>query len=631
MGHLTGVLQGRRGLKLGLAFLPVFAAIHYLAYWLRFETFTDRRWFQITCTLLAVLAIKSLIFARYRIYQGWNRYATFYDLAQLAKAATISAVCLALFDYLFLSRLNTPRTVFFMDWGGTIVVVGGLRFLRRSINEGWVSYDRTNGVTALIVGADEYGETILRTIRSGKNLNYNVVGFVGGDDTMNGTCISGVPVLGAINEINSLTKRWNATEVLIAASGLNGKQVRKLVDESQDHNFQVKIVPSYDQILDGRVDLRPRTVSIADLLRREPVELDLQNLSRWLEGQTLLVTGSAGSIGSEICRQLLQFKPAKLVVVDRSENGQFFLDHSLRKEFPDAEIQVCIADIGERARMTDLFRSHRPDIVFHAAAYKHVPLMERNCSEAIKNIPLATKNLADLADQFNVNSFVMISTDKAVNPTSVMGCCKRVAELYVQSLAEESSCRFVTVRFGNVLGSNGSVVPIFRDQIAAGGPVTVTHPDMQRYFMMIPEASQLVIQAGAMGNGGEIFVLDMGDPVKIVDLAKDMVRLSGLRVGEDIEIKFSGVRPGEKLFEELHIHGEQHLATTHPKIMVASGQRTPLHLIESALQKLQFAARRSDEDVVAELKSLVPEFIPTRFGQPGKLPQPATIPMRRAA
>ncbi len=388
------------------------------------------------------------------------------------------------------------------------------------------------------------------------------------------------------------------------------------MQQEEQNDLIVKVLPSYEQILEGNIDLRPRTVSIADLLRRDPVELDIKNLQQWLDDQVLLVTGAAGSIGSEICRQLLQFSPRKLVVVDRSENGQFFLEKDLRRLSKQHEIDVCIGDIADGKRMHRIFQQHRPNIVFHAAAYKHVPLMEMNCGEAIKNIPLATKILADLAHAFDVASFVMISTDKAVNPTSVMGACKRVAEIYVQSLASESKCRFVTVRFGNVLDSAGSVVPIFRKQIATGGPVTVTHPDMKRYFMMIPEASQLVIQAGAMGHGGEIFVLNMGEPVRIVDLARDMIRLSGLRVGEDIEIQFSGVRPGEKLFEELHITGETHVPTTHPKIVVAACEPWALSNITTCLNQLQVAAVGSDDEIVAELRRIVPEFQPTRFGTP---------------
>lgn len=623
--ELQSTLQSPRSMMIGLYCLPVFAAIHYIAYWLRFDTIDDKRWMQLIATMSAILVIKSFLFVHYRIYQGWSRYATFYDLVTLAQATTASAVCLAVFDYLFLATWHTPRAVFLMDWGATLVVVGGLRSAHRWIDEGRSFFNSSQNLTrALIVGADENGEQVLRAIRNGKNNRYHVVGFVA-EREVTERFIGGVPVVGGIDSTVALAKEHTATELLIASTGISGKVVREIVEQSAENDFTVKVLPTYDQLFDGRLDLRPRTVSIADLLRRDPVQLDTNYVSDWLSGKTVLVTGSAGSIGSEMCRQILPFEPGKLVVLDRSENGLFFLEKELRKSFPNATIEVCIADIGDRVRIADLIRDHRPNVIFHAAAYKHVPLMEMNCSEAIKNIPIATKNMADLADQHGVESFVMISTDKAVNPTSVMGCSKRVAEIYVQALASESDTRFVTVRFGNVLGSNGSVVPIFAQQIADGGPVTVTHPEMQRYFMMIPEASQLVIQAGAMGQGGEIFVLDMGEPVKIVDLARDMVRLSGLRVGEDIEIQFSGVRPGEKLFEELHIHSEQHVATAHPKIVVAKSQQTSLEEIKQAIQRLHLSTSRTNDDIVDELRNIVPEFQPTRFGQP------KPIPTKRAA
>jgi FlaA1/EpsC-like NDP-sugar epimerase len=296
------------------------------------------------------------------------------------------------------------------------------------------------------------------------------------------------------------------------------------------------------------------------------------------------------------------------VLVDRTENGQFFLERELRALAPHCAIEVCIADVSDVQRMDSVFQAHSPEIVFHAAAYKHVPLMEANVGEAVKNISLATRLLADLADKHGVASFVMISTDKAVNPTSVMGACKRVAELYVQSLAEKSACRFVTVRFGNVLDSNGSVVPIFRSQIAKGGPVTVTHPVIERYFMTIPEASQLVIQAGAMGKGGEIFVLDMGRPVRIVDLAEDMIRLSGLQLGEDIDIVFTGLRPGEKLFEELHVVGEQHTATSHPKILVAVSDPADPTTVRIGLERISQMTEGPEEAILGELRRLVPQY-----------------------
>lgn len=619
LGEIGAAFSCRRSLLLGLSCLPVFAAIHYVAYWLRFDEITERRWLQVVCTMGVVLVVKTVMFTHYKIYQGWGRHATFHDLVALAQATTVSAVCLAVFDYLFLAKWHTPRAVFLMDWGATIVIVGGLRSLRRWVDEAALLFDTKDRTRALIVGADGNGEGILRAIRSSKSVRYNVVGFVGQDKTA-AKFIGGVPLVGEIDQTVELAKEHNVHELLIASSGLSGKRVRQIVDASAKLDIEVKVLPSYEQLFDGRMDLRPRTVSIADLLRRDPVQLDTEYLSTWLKGKTLLVTGSAGSIGSEMCRQLLPFEPKRLVVLDRSENGQFFLEKELRASFPDAEIEVCIGDIADRIRMADIIRDYRPNVIFHAAAYKHVPLMELNCSEAIKNIPIATKNLADLADEYGVESFVMISTDKAVNPTSVMGCSKRVAEIYVQALASQSDTRFVTVRFGNVLGSNGSVVPIFAKQIAEGGPVTVTHPDMQRYFMMIPEASQLVIQAGAMGKGGEIFVLDMGEPVKIVDLARDMVRLSGLRAGEDIEIKFSGVRPGEKLFEELHIHGEEHVATSHPKIVVAKSQQSSIEEISAGLKRLHLSTSRSNDDIVEELKTIVPEFVPTRFGSPEAIP-----------
>jgi FlaA1/EpsC-like NDP-sugar epimerase len=336
------------------------------------------------------------------------------------------------------------------------------------------------------------------------------------------------------------------------------------------------------------------------------VELDLDRIRVWLEGKTLLVTGSAGSIGSEICRQLLKLSPARLVLVDRAETNQFFVERELRRIASDVAIEASIADITDYQRMDAVLGEFQPDIIFHAAAYKHVPLMEAHPGEAVKNIALATRNLVELADRHEASGFVMISTDKAVNPTSVMGSCKRLAEQYVQAKSTVSKCRYVTVRFGNVLDSAGSVVPIFREQIARGGPVTVTHPDIERYFMLIPEAAQLVIQAGAMGQGGEIFVLDMGEPVRILDLAHDMIRLSGLRVDEDIEVDFVGLRPGEKLFEELYGGGEHHDRTAHAKIMVAKGEQRKLLEVIHDLNRLEQIADHSNDAVLETLREIVP-------------------------
>ena len=353
-----------------------------------------------------------------------------------------------------------------------------------------------------------------------------------------------------------------------------------------------------------------RDVAIEDLLGREPVRLDMEVISSAMRGQVVLVSGAGGSIGSEICRQVCRFQPRALVLVERTENALFEVHRELEAAFPRVPVFPCVADVGDAPRMAGLFQEHRPTIVFHAAAHKHVPMMEWNAAEAVKNNVIGTKALADLSDAHRVERFVMISTDKAVNPTSVMGVSKRVAEIYIQALSVRSRTRFVTVRFGNVLGSAGSVIPIFRQQIEAGGPVTVTHPDMKRYFMTIPEASQLVLQAGMMGEGGEIFILDMGKPVRIADLARDLILLSGLKPDEDVEIRYTGVRPGEKLFEELSVASENVDRTRHPKIFVGRFRPHSWESVERQLAELEATVRRRPWDVRAKLREIVPEYRP---------------------
>jgi FlaA1/EpsC-like NDP-sugar epimerase len=603
---------------LAAASWPLFALVYFSTYWLRFEGELDGPELRLFWSTVAwVACLKVVSFHYFRVYQGWGRYVTFHDLTLLLKAATVSSFAILLMDFLLYPGLSTPRSVFLMDWGLTIVSIGGIRSLIRLLEEhewsGWLSQGHT---PALIVGANDSGEALLRAIRRNPRLTYRVVGFIAEDRKAVDTHIGGVPVIGQLADTCELAQKYGISDVFITAGELAGQQVRRLVDMAREAQINVRVLPSYEQLLSGTVDLRPREVSIEDLLRREPVRLNMAELHRWIDDRVLLVSGSAGSIGSEICRQLLQFSPRRLVLVDRSENGQFFLERELRRLAPDLDIRVCMGDVTDAKRMRVLFQTHRPDVVFHAAAYKHVPLMEAHPGEAVKNIVLATKHLVDQAEACGVSSFVMISTDKAVNPTSVMGACKRVAELYVQAKAAESRCQFVTVRFGNVLDSAGSVVPLFRQQIAEGGPVTVTHPEMVRFFMTIPEASQLVIQAGAMGRGGEIFVLDMGEPVKIVDLASDMIRLSGLEVGKDIEIQFVGQRPGEKLFEELNCDGEHHRATSHPKIQVAESAKADLAVIQGALEQIQQIADGATVPIVAALQNIVPQYAVTKAARP---------------
>jgi FlaA1/EpsC-like NDP-sugar epimerase len=603
--HLRGVR-----VRMVLLLIPFLATVYFVAHWLRFEDqMNSERLRQFGITLFPLLAVKVCCFVSFGVYQGWGRYVTFHDLVALVKAATAAALAFAAIDYLFFPTTNVPRSIFMMDWAGTVAVVGSLRAfgrLRQELALFLPSNHQTT--TALIVGANDAGEALLRNLRRSADLDYRVLGFISSDSQLVGTYIGGVPVLGTLDETWHVAASHRAQEILVTSGSIIGRQLRGLVDQGAENDVTVKVLPSYEQIIDGKVDLTPRKVCIEDLLRRDPVQLDQQELHHWIDGRTLLVTGSAGSIGSEICRQLLRFKPRRLICVDRWECGQFFLEKELAQLPAAAEIEMAIADVSDQTRMDALLGDHRPDIIFHAAAYKHVPLMEAHPGEAVKNIVLVTQRLADLAMKHDVGSFVMISTDKAVNPTNVMGACKRVAELYVQSLTDESDTRFVTVRFGNVLDSAGSVIPIFRQQIASGGPVTVTHPEMTRYFMTIPEASQLVIQAGAMGHGGEIFVLDMGSPVKIVDLARDMIHLSGLKVGQDMEINFVGCRPGEKLYEELHVEGERHIATAHPKIMVAESKLA--NRLESlrSVRRLQNLADGPHGFILEALRQSVPQF-----------------------
>lgn len=621
---LLRLIPAPRQLIVVAALVPLFLAIHYGAYWLRFEgRLGAPELGQIMSTIGWVALAKVAVFTWFGAHQGWSRYLTFHDLLILVQAASTSALVIGCADYIFFPAQTAPRSVFLMDWGATIFAIGGIRAAGRLVQEHAIAPFLANDeVPVLIVGVNRSGEALLRAIRSNINLRYRVVGFITEKRAALKSRIGGVPVIGMLDDTCRLAQKHGISQILITAGELSGQQVRQLVEDARQTEALVNVLPSYEQLIGGQVDLRPREVSIEDLLRRDPVKLDTYELQQWLHGQVLLVTGSAGSIGSEICRQLLQFSPARIILVDQSETGQFFLERELRALAPEQDLCVCLADVCDAPRMNKLFATHRPNVVFHAAAYKHVPLMEANPSEAVKNIPVASCLMADLADKHKVDSFVMISTDKAVNPTSVMGACKRVAEMYVQAMAARSRCRFVTVRFGNVLDSAGSVIPIFREQIAKGGPVTVTHPEMTRFFMTIPEASQLVIQAGAMGNGGEIFVLDMGEPVRIVDLARDMVRLSGLEVGQDIEIQFVGQRPGEKLFEELHGDGELHLPTSHPKIMVAQCEQISLTQVKTAIRKLEESTQGSEEMILGELTALIPQFRPVT-----SIP----LPRRRAA
>ena len=605
---------------IGLAILlPIGALAYFGAFWLRFDgQLTEASTNLLVSTLGWVLAVKTLFICLARLHQEYTRYVSFRDMLVLARTATLSTIGIMLVDTLLLSDVTIPRSVVLLDWGVTLALLIVARTVPRLIRDNLRSFLHASPDTrALIVGANDAGEALLRSIhKRSHELGYKPIGLVDQRPEVLGRRIAGVPVLGCYTDLAALASKHSIEEVLITAGSLPGKQVRLLTEQARGHNFRVKVLPSYEQLLQEQVAIHPRQVAISDLLQRPAIELDNQRISEWITGRTVLITGSAGSIGSEICRQVLKLAPKKMIVVDRSETGQFFLERELRRLAPDTDISVALADLNDRGRLGAVFSEHRPHIVFHAAAYKHVPLMEAHVGEAVKNIVLSTRNVADLAEENGAEGFVMISTDKAVNPTSVMGSCKRLAEQYIQAKAETSSCRLVTVRFGNVLDSAGSVVPIFREQIASGGPITITHPEMIRYFMLIPEAAQLVVQAGAMGQGGEVFVLDMGEPVRIMDLAKDMIRLSGLRVGDDIEIEVTGLRPGEKMYEELYSEAEAHRPTSHEKIMVAASEPRNLLLVINDIKHLSEMVDQPND----LLKSALQEIIPVQKSVPISLP-----------
>jgi FlaA1/EpsC-like NDP-sugar epimerase len=518
---------------------------------------------------------------------------------------------------------RVPRSVIVLDWAGTVLAIGGIRALWRSVREELRPIFTSKPIrTALIVGADEAGELLARTLMSSTNSQYFVVGFLDDDPGLLHNRVAGLEVLGSIDTVGAEVERRRIDEVMVQSGSLTGKRFRKLLEDCVQAGGQVKVMPAIDELLmghDSPSHIKPRPVEIKDLLRREPVKLDNAAVRQLIEGRTVLVTGAGGSIGSEICRQVLRFHPQKLLLVERAENALFLLEQELCRHEPRPPFEPLIADITDEARMAQIMTTHRPDVIFHAAAHKHVPMMEWNPAEAIKNNCIGTQILARLADSHGVREFVMISTDKAVNPTSVMGCSKLVAERFVQALSTKSKTKFLVVRFGNVLASNGSVVPIFQEQIRLGGPITVTHPGICRYFMMIPEASQLVLQAASMGEGGEIFVLDMGESVKIVDLARDLISLSGL-AEDDIEIVFTGLRPGEKLYEELYFDDEQRVATSHAKVFCALHRPTTLAAAESLIDELANVVDESPEVVRARFRELVPEY--GSHTSDGDLPNP---------
>lgn len=622
---LSGRFLPSRGMRSGLIHIALFAAAFFCAFGLRFNFMQYDKWFAsfFLHLLPLILTIKIIVFFRMRLFRGAWRYVGMRDLLAITWATHISAfifvVCYFTLVNLtpFLQFITErypkgvfPQSVFLLDWGTTIGFVCGARLLVRLYYEEIRHVAPGGQRNCLILGAGDTGEALLREILRMRMERYRVIGFLDDDPGKQGTRIHGVPVLGRIGEAKAACERYQIEEFLLAMPSASQKTLRRIVEQCEGMNVLFRTIPAMEAVIEGKVTVSQiRDVSIKDLLGREQVDLDEAKISEYIRGERVLITGAGGSIGAELCRQIARYRPGELVLVEQAENNLFDIDADLERRCADILRGCFVADICDEKRIDAILEAKRPGIIFHAAAHKHVPMMESNVGEAVKNNIQGTKIIADAAKRHGVRRFVMISTDKAVNPTSVMGCTKRVAEMYIQQLRQNSATQFMTVRFGNVLGSSGSVVPIFAKQIAAGGPVTVTDPEMTRYFMTIPEATQLVLQAGVMGKDGDIFVLDMGGPVKIVDLAREMITLSGLRPGEDIEIHFTGIRPGEKLYEELSVTGENMGPTTHEKIYVWRNKKEDWLRICEAMDGLTAAADDLPADKLRRrLADIVPEY-----------------------
>lgn len=612
MGHLL--------LPLFLAALDIIstAAALLLSAYLRFDIIVPEKYLDMLVMQLPSFIILTLVFALlFKLYDRIWRYAGSSEL--LAVAGTTICSVFSWYGYSLLANNLLPRSMYIISGVLLLLFLGSSRLALRVYNylsskPRFIARFSKNRCLrkVLIVGAGDAGAVIAREIERYHNDGRNVVGFIDDDEKKIGKRMFGVKVLGNRLAIKENVISMGIEEIIVAMPSVKGEALKQILEICKRTKCQLKILPGVYELIDGTVSVSQlRNVEIEDLLGREAVRLNTAAVSAYLKDKIVLVTGAGGSIGSEICRQVAKMQPKKMLLLGKGENSIYEIMQDLNANYPELKKVPIIADVRDRERIKGIMDCFAPQVVFHAAAHKHVPLMEYQPIEAVKNNVLGTKTVAEEAAAHNVETFVMISTDKAVNPTSVMGCTKRVAEMFVQSTNGTCKTRFVAVRFGNVLGSRGSVIPLFKKQIAKGGPVTVTHPEMKRYFMTIPEASQLVLQAGAMAKGGEVFVLDMGEPVKICDLAKTLITLSGLKPDKDIAIKYTGLRPGEKLFEELLSAEDGTEETCHEKIFTAKIKKTGKKEMDVWVQKL--LEQTDEENVVRMLKQVVPTYTPNRI------------------
>lgn len=607
----------------------IFTFAYITAYLFRFEFSLDTIQIQqIKEGIIWLVPLKLLVFFSFGLYRGMWRYSSIRDFWRIAQATFVSSSIFATFIILFSNGFHGySRAAFIIDGVLTFLLTGGLRVMIRLYFTHYAGSRKDPDFPikihfkkALIIGAGAAGEKILREIIENYQLRYEVTGFIDDDPEKKGRSIHGVPILGNVDNLAEILKNHEVQEILIAIPSANGNQIRRIVEVCQSCAVSYKILPGIGELIDGRVSVKAlRDISYEDLLGRKPVRLNITGIRNYLDGKTVLITGCGGSIGSELCRQVIKYQPHLMVLLDSNEANLFNIQMELQNERYFRHCEAVLAHVQNKRLMNDIFRKYKPQVVFHAAAYKHVPMMEKNPWEAVFNNIVGSRTTMEMSLKHNVERFVLVSTDKAVRPTNVMGTSKRVTELIMQSL-QGNGTKFMAVRFGNVVGSSGSVIPLFRRQIEQGGPVTVTHPEVNRFFMTIPEASQMILQAGAMGEGGEIFVLKMGTPVKIADMARDLIRLSGKEPDIDIKIIFTGLREGEKLYEELITAGEDILPTEHGKVMVL---RSSSHSNDSQfLFEIKEKLNRSIDELVQDslihdtkkikkkLKEIVPEYTP---------------------
>jgi FlaA1/EpsC-like NDP-sugar epimerase len=595
-----------------LAELLIFMGAGVGAFLLRFEFLIPANYFRHLMIALPIwVAVKMAVFHLNGVHRRWWRFFSVNDAVQLG-ISNIAGSLLAAAPILSFAPAGFPRSIPVIDFFLCSVGTAWVFLARRAIREAIAGAGKREGRTIVIYGAGSTGVTLLREMRANKSLGCSVVAFVDDDPAMKGMYVQGVPVMGRGSDLSAAVAKTGAEEVLIAAPSASGEQMVRILNHCQEAGIRFRTVSPMGEMIEGKaLASQIREVDVHDLLCRTPARLDHHELRARIEGKIVMVTGAAGSIGSELCFQLARFKPAAIVGFEIAESALFYLDREMQEKYPDVPFYPEIGSVQSPRRIAEVMKFYKPATVYHSAAYKHVPLMESSIFEAIDNNIFGTWNVAVAARDCGVSDFVLISSDKAVRPSSIMGATKRFCELMILSLRDQQT-RYMAVRFGNVLGSNGSVIPLFKSQIAAGGPVTVTHPEMRRYFMTIPEAAQLVLQASTMGKGSEIFVLDMGQPLKIVDLARNLILLSGLRPGIDIKIEFTGARPGEKLFEELNHFDEETVPTHHEKIKIFLGNGVPEGNMADHLTMLRnFCETRDVRSVVLFLKDMVPEYNPS--------------------